>query len=260
MLSGIGPEDHLKEHDISVVVDLPGVGVNLQDHTMVATSYKLKNPTPSDLDYWGNHVAFGKFDGSWNETSWADWQIIPITRQEYLPGFPILPGCEPRDNKIYCIVFAAILLHPFSNGHVRLLSSNPLINPSYTPNFGADHRDIDGLRKIIKVIRNLLLRPELSAWVEEEVFPGLSKASESDEIIKSALTTVWHPIGTAKIGKESDFWSVVNERLKVKGIKNLRVADASVFPVLTSGNTHLPSLIVGSKAADMILEDNQSSN
>jgi len=181
---------------------------------------------------------------------------IPITRQEYIPGFPSLPGCEPRDNKLHCMIFAGVLLHPFSKGHVRLISSNPLVNPAYTPNFGSDQRDIEGLRRILQLMRNLLLRPELSDWIEGESYPGTSKASESDEYIKSNIASVWHPVGTASMGRESDIWSVVNSRLKVKGVKNLRVVDASVLPILTSGNTHLPSLIVGSKAADMILEDN----
>jgi choline dehydrogenase len=258
MLSGIGPEEHLKEYDIPIVVDLPGVGFNLQDHPMMVTSYKLKKPAPSDTDFWANHVAFGKFDGSWNETGWADWQIGCVTRKEYLPSFPILPGCERSDDdNIYCAVFVAILLHPFSKGYVRLISSSPFINPSFALNYCADPRDIEGLHRILKITRSLFNRPELSDWIDREIFPGISKSSESDEVVKATVNSVWHPVGTASIGRESDFWSVVDSRLRVKGVKKLRVADASVFPFLPSGNTQVPTLIVGSKAADLILEDNQ---
>lgn len=240
LLSGIGPAADLQALGINVLKDLPGVGKNLQDHLQLPLLFKNKQALPQTTLLTGN-VLFVNTKTLAGEA--PDLQIN-FTPSMPAPLAPILPDFGP-----VCI-FLAILVQPESRGEVKLTSSRPtdplLVDPQYLSTNG----DVNVLREAIGIVRKIAASPAFSALNAGEMAPG---QGDVEEYIRSQATTIWHPAGTCKMG--IDDMAVVDSRLRLHGIANLRVADASVMPAVTSGNTVASCFMIGEKAAEMILAD-----
>ncbi|MDJ0796489.1 MAG: GMC family oxidoreductase N-terminal domain-containing protein [Calothrix sp. MO_167.B12] len=242
MLSGIGEANHLKSLDIPVAVDLPGVGLNLQDHLLLGVGYKCKQEQPAP-----NLLAeAGLFTRSHSglENASPDLQFffgpVQFLEPEYLydgPGF----------------TFAPILISPQSRGRVSLRSNNPQDLAIVRTNYLEKEADVQVLIRGIQLSRELVHTHAFDEFRGEELAPGADVTSESglSEYIRKVASTVWHPVGTCKMGRDQN--AVVDPQLKVHGIEGLRVADASIMPTITSGNTNAATIMIGEKAADMII-------
>ncbi|CAM3826119.1 GMC family oxidoreductase [Mucilaginibacter galii] len=242
MLSGIGPEAHLDHMDIDVVADIPGVGKNLQDHVQVPLIYQTKKQAENATLLTGN-VLFVK-------TTFTDY--APDVQINFTPGIPTpLVPLLPKFEVPVCI-FLAILVQPLSRGEVRLASANYAEAPEINPNYLHEPADVEALAEAVEIIRNITTQPAFNTMNVSEVVPGKTPVSD---YIREQSTTIWHPAGTCKMGTDAS--AVVDERLRVHGIKNLRVADASIMPVITSGNTVATCFMIGEKAAAMIMEDHK---
>jgi len=242
MLSGIGPAVHLDHMDIDLVADMPGVGKNLQDHVQLPLIYQTEKQSANTTLLTGN-VLFVK-------TTFTDY--APDVQINFTPGIPApLVPLLPKFDVSVCI-FLAILVQPLSRGEVRLACANYATPPEINPNYLKEPADVEALAEAVEVIRNITTQPAFSTMNVSEVVPGKIPIPD---YIRSQSTTIWHPAGTCKMGNDAN--AVVDERLRVRGIKNLRVADASVMPVITSGNTVATCFMIGEKAAAMIVEDHK---
>ena len=240
LLSGIGPADHLREHGIEVVSDLPGVGQNLQDHVQLPVIYRTKVDNPHTELLTGNALFVKTREGMGYAPPDLQLNFVPSTPGPLEPVLPDLGGPV-------CI-FLPILVQPFSTGEVKLRSADPLDKPIVNPNYLQQEADIEVLRQAVKLIRELASAPAFSDLNEFEIAPG---DGDLDAYIRASCSTLWHPAGTAKIGR--DAMAVVDPQLRVYGVQGLRVADASVMPTVTSGNTVAACFMIGEKAADMIM-------
>lgn len=270
MLSGIGPAAHLREHGIATVADLSGVGANLQDHLVVAIQAVAPKSVPvpvypsddaASVAEWrfhrtgpatffsGNGIGFFSLTPGQDQ---PEYEVIPM----YQPTLKDGQGCdqfqgvnEPRAGYSYAVV----LLHPKSKGTVRLASANSADAPLIDPNYLDESDDADALVKGVRQLHRLTQTQVLKPLTEQVVPPSTIGDAELLDFVKATASTVFHPVGTAKMGAEDDVSAVVNAKLQVRGIENLRVADASVFPTLTSGHTMAPAIYVGEQAARFIL-------
>lgn len=245
LLSGIGPADHLRAHGINVVSDLPGVGQNLQDHLLLPVCYRasLVLDAPQLLSEAGIFLYSGVYDRS---TSSPDLQFffgpIQFADPQYVddgPGFTLVP----------------ILAQPRSRGTVRLASADPIQKPVVDPGYLSDPRDVDVLLRGLRIARDLATNKAFDSMRDKELAPGADAASEEELVsyIRASASTVWHPVGTCRMGDPADATTVLDSSLRVRGVSGLRVADASAMPMITSGNTNAASIMIGDKAADHIL-------
>lgn len=247
MLSGIGPSEHLQSQGIPVIVDLPGVGQNLQDHLLLPIVYKSKQelPIPTFIAEAGLFVR----TRSGMEAASPDLQFhfssgIPAFA---LPDYPVEGST---------FVFVPILVKPQSRGKVSLRSANPQHPPVINPNYLQCDVDLQVHLYGIKLCRELAQTQAFAEFNSGEVAPGLSKTKqELHEYIRNHVSTVWHPVGTCKMGR--DIEAVVDPQLQVYGVEGLRVADASIMPTITSGNTNAACIMIGEKVAAMILSENR---
>jgi choline dehydrogenase len=240
MLSGIGSAAHLRGHGIDVVADLPGVGQNLQDHVQLPVVFKRKTDSPMTTLLTGNVLFLRTRDGA--EAAAPDMQL------NFTPSIPA-PLAPMLNIPFAACIFLPILVQPFSIGEVTLRSADPLASPSINPNYLQQSADVQAFVKVIEVIREIASTPAFSDLNEVEILPGAG--ADLEGFIRSQGSTLWHPAGTARIGR--DGLAVVDPQLRVHGIEGLRVVDASVMPTVTSGNTVAPCFMIGWKAADMIL-------
>jgi choline dehydrogenase len=240
MLSGIGPAEHLKSHGIPVVVDLPGVGQNLQDHMRLLVAYKSKKelPIPELL------VEVGLFTRTRTAMKAAS-PDVQINFSAGIPGFipPEFPFEGPHS------IFVPILVQPQSRGQVSLRSSNPQDPPVINPNYLQADTDVQAYVRAIELCRELANTQAFADFNDGEIAPGVD--ADLEQYVRNYATTIWHPVGTCKMGR--DALAVVDPQLRVYGVEGLRVADASIMPTVPSGNTNAPCVMVGEKAADMIL-------
>ena len=272
LLSGVGPGAQLQQHGIPVVLDRPGVGENLQDHLQLRMIYKVAGIKTLNEMYaspLGRAQIF--LDYAFRRRgplTMAPSQLGIFTRSD--------PGRE-RANIQYHIqplsldrfgeplhtfpAFTASVanVHPTSRGSIRLKSADPADTPAIQPNYLSTDEDRRVAADSIRVTRQIVAQPALRAYRPEEYLPGEAISSGDDaSLIKAAGdigSTIFHPIGTAKMGLPSDPMAVVDERLRVFGIDRLRVIDASVMPTITSGNTNSPTMMIAEKGAGMILQD-----
>ena len=267
-LSGIGPGDLLGRHGIGLKHELRGVGGNLQDHLQVRCAYKVTGVKTMNERYQSlvqramfgaQYVltrrgpmtmapsqlgAFVRSDPS-RETPNIQYHVQPLT----LPKFG-----EPLD-PFPAFTASVANLRPTSRGWVRITSADPSAHPEIRPNYLSTEDDRRVAADAIRVTRRIVSMPALRAYHPEEFRPG-PQISTDEDLARAAgdiSTTIFHPVGTAKMGTDAD--AVVDPRLKVHGIAGLRVADASVMPTITSGNTNAPTMMIAEKAAAMILED-----
>ena len=267
--SGVGPEEEITKHGIDHKVELPGVGKNLQDHIDYLSVHKYKSLNlfgfslgtiffkyPLELIkyiltktgmFTSTVAEAGGFIRSRNDITVPDIQL------HFAPGMVVDHGRETVwGTGLSC---HTCLLRPKSRGEVTLQSSNPSDDPKIDPKFLShpdDMRDmIAGYKKMMKIMNKEPLSKYTSAHVQRPV--DLDNDEDIEQAIREDADTVYHPVGTCKMG--SDDMSVVNERLKVHKVSGLRVVDASVMPTLVGGNTNAPTIMIGEKASDMILED-----
>ncbi|MEQ8367799.1 MAG: GMC oxidoreductase, partial [Roseicyclus sp.] len=276
-LSGIGPGAALREHGIEVVQDSPGVGQHLQDHLGIDYLFRSRVPTLNQqLRPW-----YGKL--------WHGMRYV-LTRRGPLslgvnqaggfvrtrPGLnkpnmqlffsPVSytkapPGKRPLMNPD---AFPGFLLgaqptRPTSRGHIALRSADPFAAPMIHPNYLSTDIDMQDMLEGSKLMRRFAETPAFSKLIEAEIAPGPQVQTDEELVadIRNRAGTVFHPVSTCRMGPDRST-DVVDQRLRVYGIDGLRVADASVFPTLTSGNTNAPVVMLGEKAADLILEDQAS--
>lgn len=239
MLSGIGPADQLRSHGISVVADLQGVGQNLQDHLQLPVVFRTKAERPMPVLLTGN-VLFVN-----TRTDVPD--ASPDLQLNFTPAVPA-PLASTLDFGGPACIFLPILVQPQSIGEVKLRSANPQDPPVINPNYLQAAADVQVFVQAIKLIRDLANTKAFAALNDGELVPG---DADMEAFIRSHSSTLWHPAGTCKMG--GDAHSVVDSQLRVHGVQDLRVADASVMPTVTSGNTVATCFMIGEKVADMIL-------
>ncbi|WP_416464338.1 GMC family oxidoreductase [Sphingomonas sp. VDB2] len=273
MLSGIGPQAHLREMGINVVHHLPGVGQHLQDHPTVHVA--MENPTAesyavsarvlprilfSPIKYLlkregmlASNVAEA---GGFLCTDGSGRPDIQIT---FLAGLKLDARSVPRRHGYMGLIQ---LLRPKSAGSVRLASNRPEDKPVIDPNFFADPYDMKTLIAGFREARRIFAQPALAAMTGAEIEPGIQHQSDAeiDAALRKIVNTAYHPTGTCKMGPDSDPMAVVDGRLRVRGISGLRVVDASVMPAIISGNTSAPTMMIAQRAAGFILEDAITSN
>ncbi|AWW41541.1 GMC family oxidoreductase [Streptomyces cadmiisoli] len=242
MLSGIGPGEHLREHGIPVVVDLPGVGQNLRDHLKAEVVWETTKPVPepgaSGIE--AQIVA----DGAPHAPVQPDWQALFVST-----AVSTLTESAPEHG----FTALALLLHPHGHGQLRLRSADPTDAPVVDPGVLSDPRDLESLVDQIEALRAVGRQPALAEWVASEVYPGPARTSREDlRAYVRQVVDSQHQVGTARIG--TDEAAVVDPRLRVRGVAGLRVADASVMPLPPAGNTAGAVMMIGERAADLILE------
>jgi choline dehydrogenase len=243
MLSGIGPAPHLRHIGVPVVVDLPGVGENLHDHLLVSGVYEASRPLPP-----GHH---NLLESQLFATS-SRWPGPGPDLQPVFLHIPYPAESYPVPEHGYTI--APGIVRPQSRGTLRLASGDPAAAPQCDPNILAESRDMEALVDAVEICREIGAAPPFKAFRKAEVAPGPDARTREDlrQYIRRAVSTYHHQVGTCRMGIDSG--AVVGPDLAVREISGLRVADASIMPSVTSGNTNAPSIMIGEKAADLLLE------
>ncbi len=267
-LSGVAAADVLKKHSISMVKELPGVGQNLQDHLQIRLVFKTRQNTLNDeLNSYFKQFKVGLqyFLSRTGALTLAASQIVIFTktkkeleRPDIQFHFQPLSADKPGDGVHPFSAFTASVcqLRPHSSGYLEIKSRDPLQHPAIHPNYLSDERDLEVAIESIKVARRIAEAPALAPEILDEYVPGREFQTDEELLLaaRKYSQTIYHPTSTCKMGH--DEMAVVDDRLRVHGIQGLRVADASIMPEITSGNTNAPSIMIGEKASDMILEDN----
>jgi choline dehydrogenase len=256
MLSGIGPAAHLREMDIDVVVGLDEVGENLHDHPAAGIVWTTRKTTdlvdyanPRRLVQWqltgrgpmaSNVGEAGAFLGTEEGLPAPDIQFVVAPTLFYDNGM--------REPTARGFTSAVTLVTPKSRGRLRLRSGNPEWRPAIDPEYYAAQSDMDAMVTGLKMLREIGERPALARFLDKPFKPGRLDLDDHEmaEHVRDMTQTLYHPVGTCSIG------TVVDAELKVNGVEGLRVADASVMPVVPRGNTNAPSIMVGEKAADLL--------
>jgi choline dehydrogenase len=239
MLSGLGPADHLRDIDVELVHDLPGVGSNLQDHPITAMVYEAAREVPAARNNHGEALGLVRTDPS---LTGPDLQILFV-------DVPMLPTGAPR----YGFTIRSAVMRPHSRGTVRLADGHFTTAPLLDPNYFGDERDFATMLRGIRMVREIAAAPALAGWRRAEVAPGPDVTDDEQlrAYVGRTLTSYSHPIGTCKIGDDDQ--SVVDTELRVHGIEGLRIADASVMPSLPSGNTNATVYAIAERAAGLLL-------
>ncbi|MGW3284293.1 GMC family oxidoreductase [Streptomyces sp. NPDC001002] len=240
LLSGVGPRAHLNDIGIDVVRDLPGVGLNLHDHSLSQVAYRPTRPLPPMEHNHGGVIGLTRTEAGLDG---PDLQFLFSDIPLYGPA---LQGPEG----MYAVVFSAML--PRSRGSLRLLSSDPAVRPSIDPRYYEDSHDLDVMVEGVRMAREIGRAKAFDDWRAEEVLPApdMTSAGEIRDYVRQSLLTYFHPVGTCRIG--DDDTAVVDTNLRVHGVEGLRVADASVMPSVPSANTNATVYAIGERAADLI--------
>ena len=244
LLSGIGAADDLRQLGIGVVADLPGVGRNLHDHLLSPVIHSASRSVPPPLA--GLQPLHGHlFAHSRPGLPGPDIQPLFFHLPLYLEGME-----GPPDG--YTLMAGAI--RPASRGTLRLASANPSAAPLIDPASLACDVDVDALVAALELCREIGGQDALAGWRERELYPGpgVQTRKELRDYVRSTAITYHHQVGTCKMGVDAD--AVVDPQLRVRGVEGLRVADASVMPLVSSGNTHAPTVMIGERAADLVRE------
>ncbi len=260
MLSGIGPAEHLKSLDIPIVMDLPGVGQNLQDHLGVPIAYQCTKPVSLiNAEKPENILKYLVFKKGSLTTNIAEAGGFVKTRPElkmsdlqfhFAPVYYLDHGFTRPQGHGFTL--GPALLYPESKGSITLRSSNPLEPPIINPNYLSNEADLQVLVSGVKLARQLVQMSAFDGFRGEEVVPGFQVQVEEEirHFIRNTAETLYHPVGTCKMG--NDPMSVVNAQLQVHGVQGLRVVDASIMTNIVGGNTNAPTIMIAEKAADII--------
>lgn len=273
-LSGVGPGEWLSELGLPVVADRPGVGRNLQDHLQQRAIYKVSGVRTLNAAY---HSLLGR---GLMGLEYALFRTGPLTMAPSQLGlfttsspdherpniqFHVQPLSLDRFgeplHRFPAVTVAACNLRPTSRGTVRLRSPDPADAPRIAPNYLATPEDRRVAADAIRVTRRLMAQPALQGFRPEEYLPGPAIGDDEASLARAAGdigTTIFHPVGTAKMGLASDPHAVVDERLRVMGVEGLRVIDASVMPTITSGNTNTPTIMIADRGAGFVREDGRA--
>jgi choline dehydrogenase-like flavoprotein len=270
MRSGIGPVDHLREHGITPIVDRPGVGANLHDHLQIGLRYRIEGADTLNAAMNSRlaqaHMALryaltrrgpltmapcqiGLFARSRPEVERADlgWNVLAFSRAAFDAPFDPHPG-------LTMIVYD---LRPTSRGHVQLRSKDAAAPPKVFMNYLATERDRRVAADAIRLTRRIMAGRALATHRPSEVWPGPGTRDDDEAALLAAVAgkanTIFHPVGTAKMGAADDPLAVVDAQLRVIGVGNLCVVDASIMPTIVSGNTATPTLMIAEKGAAMLL-------
>jgi choline dehydrogenase-like flavoprotein len=272
LLSGVGPAQQLREHGIPVVLDRPGVGANLQDHLQLRLIYKVDGITTLNERYHSplglarmlaEYALFrrgpltmapsqlGLFTRSDPDQERAnlEFHIQPLSLDRF--GEPL--------HKFPAFTASVANLRPTSRGYLQLRSRDPADKPVIKLNYLSTEQDRRIAVSSIRLTRRIAAQPALAPFHPAEYLPGPAVGDDDEEALVKAAgdigTTIFHPVGTVKMGLDSDPLTVVDERLRVAGIDRLRVIDASIMPTITSGNTNAPTMMIAEKGAALIRAD-----
>jgi choline dehydrogenase len=240
MQSGIGDAAELKRFGIPIVQHLPGVGKNFQDHVLVSSIWEYVDPL-APRNNGGEATAFWKSDSSLNTPD------IHVLQAEFPLFTPENADYEPPPG---AWSICACLVRPRSRGEIRLTGSNPRDAVQICANTLDDPADLKALVRAVEFCREIGNSEALRPFAKREVMPGPLKGLELENFIRNAIATVWHQTCTAKMGR--DAMSVVDHQLKVHEIENLRIADGSIMPRVTTGNTMAPCIVIGERAAGVL--------
>ena len=260
LLSGVGPADHLRSMGINVVADLPGVGGNLLDHPFVSVCYASTQPislygleTAENMQEYIEHQS-GPFTSNVAESG----AFIktrpdlpePNLQYHFAPVYYINHGFTMPEGHGFTV--GPTLVSPQSSGRLSLRSTDPTQQPAISANYMASEADLQVLVEGIKLARRLAQAKALDPFRGEEMLPGRQVQSDEELIayIRSSAETLYHPVGTCKMGQ--DDLAVVDEQLRVRGVEGLRVIDASIMPTIVNGNTNAPTIMIAEKAADLL--------
>jgi choline dehydrogenase-like flavoprotein len=271
LLSGIGPAAQLQEHGIPVALDKPGVGENFHDHFQVRAGYRVtgaKTLGPSFHSLSGriamacNYALFRRGPLSMTPSQLGIYVRSDARREsadlQFLVQALVLEKLGGRPHPFPAISVTLCAARPTSRGSIRLTSGNAADAPAIKPNYLATEDDRFVTLQGIKIVRKIVSQPALARYQPKEFMPSDPPAADDAALLKAAADTggtIFHPVGTAKMGRPDDPMAVVDERLRVFGIERLRVIDASVMPTITSGNTAAPVMMIAEKGAKMMQED-----
>lgn len=263
-LSGIGPGSLLRQHGVPVLLDKPGVGANLQDHLQIRTVYQVEGTRTL------NQLSRTRWGKAWIGLEYALRRTGPMSMApSQLGAFTRSDPSQPYPNIQYHVqplsldafgeplhtfnAFTASVcnLNPTSRGAVQIQSPDPARAPAIRPDYLSTEEDRKVAADSLRLTREIIRQPALAAYRPFEYKPGAEY--QTDEALArlagDIATTIFHPVGTAKMGRPDDAMAVVDSRLKVYGVSGLRVVDASVMPKIVSGNTNSPTLMIAEKAA-----------
>lgn len=269
-LSGLGPAPLLQAHGLPVVQDLPGVGANLQDHLQIRTVFKVHNTTTLNTQansLWGKARmaleyafkrtgplsmapsqlgAFARSDPSQPHAN-LEYHVQPLSLDAF--GQPL--------HTFNAITASVCNLNPTSRGTVRIKTANFADAPAIAPNYLSTEADRHVAAQSIQLTRRIMAQSALQKYQPQEYKPGVQFQTDAElaKLAGDIATTIFHPVGTTKMGLASDPLAVVDARLKLHGVLGLRVVDAGVMPLITSGNTNSPTLMIAEKAAQWIAQD-----
>jgi choline dehydrogenase len=262
MLAGIGPADHLRAMGVPVQCDLPGVGSNLQDHPACPVVYQCTQPiTLANAETVKSLAKYMCFKNGMLTSNVAEaggfvnldaTTTVPNVQFHFGPGYYVDHGFATF--KGHAFTLGPTVIHPYSRGRISLRSTNPLDAPVIHANYFSDRRDLEAMLEGIKIARDLAAQKAYDKYRGREMHPGPD--AQSDEALLKHIAnfgaTLYHPVGTCKMGRNDDAQAVVDPELRVHGVEGLRVVDASVMPTVTGGNTNAPTIMIAEKAADLI--------
>lgn len=288
LLSGIGPREDLEALHIPVVVDLPGVGKNLQDHLFTPLFFLTSIPTLSIKDLNATNLGRWAMHGrgvltscvvesqSWCQLNPSEDDILPHIQTHFTPitvdenllhrNFNYHRDLYKKyfskhliDEGRYTTVCLPTLLHPKSRGQIKLASSNPFDHPLIDPNYLAERDDVDRLIRACQLIEKISQTDPLKDVLQSMVtqLNDDQRREDNEELfwesyVRKYSLTVYHPVGTCRMGSVDDPMTVVTPSTHVKGLRHLRVVDASIMPFIPSGNTNIPTIALAERAADLI--------
>src|SRR5499426_339693 len=269
-LSGVGPAEALLQHGIPVVHELTGVGENLQDHLQLRMAFKVENAVTMNqraASLWSKAMmgfeyalfrtgpltmapsqlgGFAKSDPSQASAN-VEYHVQPLSLDKF--GDPL--------HEFPAITASVCNLRPTSRGYVRIKSADPRVHPAINPRYLSTPEDRKVAADALRLTRRIAAQPAFARYEPQEFKPGAQFQSD-DELVKAAGdvgTTIFHPVGTCKMGPAWDVAAVVDSRLRVHGLERVRVVDASIMPTITSGHTNSPTVMIAERGSDVIRED-----
>ena len=262
LLSGIGPAEHLRQHGIPVKLDLPGVGQNLQDHMFVPVAYHCTQPvtladaTSPEQGARFQNEQMGMLTSNIGEAGgFIDLGIdgSPEIQFHFGPSWFIHHGAGNPAGHGYTLLPGVV--RPHSTGSVTLNSADPFDKALVDPNYYGDPHDMELMKQSVAAAFAIAEQPAFAPYRGERYLPGpdVTTPEALENFIRDYTMTIYHPVGTCKMGH--DALAVVDDTLRVHGIAGLRVADASIMPIIINGNSNIPTMVIGEKCAAMILQE-----